>query len=71
MWPVLLLVILNRSINSVLSSVKTDYLRFNDCAAKTHSCQGQSATDGSSTEWVYLPKGTCSKIVGGSTESSE
>jgi len=41
----------------------------NDCgdSAKTHSCAGHAKEDGLSTEWLYLPKGTCEKIVGGST----
>ena len=42
----------------------------NDCgdSAKTHSCAGHATEDGQGTEWLYLPKGTCAKIVGGSTE---
>lgn len=45
----------------------------NDCAnaAKTHSCAGYSTVDGNGGEWVALPKGTCDKIVGGSTEPFE
>lgn len=39
----------------------------NDCAANGHSCAGQSKTDAGGKEWVQLPKGTCEKIVGGST----
>jgi len=40
----------------------------NDCANKagTHSCAGQSTADAASDEWLYVPKGTCDKIVGGS-----
>ena len=40
----------------------------NDCgnAAGTHSCAGQSTVDGDGGEWVFLPKGTCEKLVGGS-----
>ena len=38
----------------------------NDCAGAAHSCSGQSKKDGSSKEWVSLPKGTCERIVGGS-----
>jgi uncharacterized membrane protein len=42
----------------------------NDCAnaSGTHSCQAQAKVDGAGDEWVYVPKGTCDKIVGGSTE---
>ena len=39
----------------------------NDCAAKGHACAGQSKTDSDGKEWVKLPKGTCERIVGGST----
>jgi uncharacterized membrane protein len=39
----------------------------NDCAANGHSCAGQAKSDGNGKEWVHLPKGTCEKIVGGST----
>lgn len=38
----------------------------NDCAARGHSCQGQSKTDRDGKEWIYLPKGTCERIAGGS-----
>ncbi len=38
----------------------------NDCAAKGHSCMGQAKTDGASGEWIFLPKGTCERIAGGS-----
>ena len=41
----------------------------NDCGSKAHSCAGQAKTDAMSNEWIYLPKGTCDKIVGGSTTS--
>ncbi|WP_156495228.1 DUF2282 domain-containing protein, partial [Oleiphilus sp. HI0128] len=30
-----------------------------------HSCAGQAAKDGDPEEWVYVPEGTCSKIVNG------
>jgi len=40
----------------------------NDCGVGgVHSCANQSAQEGCASEWVYLPKGTCDKIVGGST----
>ena len=38
----------------------------NDCGTSKHSCAGQSKMDGDKEEWVYVPKGTCEKIVGGS-----
>ena len=39
----------------------------NDCGATdgSHACAGQAKTDGSPVEWVYVPEGTCEKIVGG------
>lgn len=39
----------------------------NDCGAldKKHDCAGQSTMDNSDQEWVYVPKGTCEKITGG------
>ena len=37
----------------------------NDCGTSTHSCAGQAKVDGDPEEWVFVPKGTCEKIVGG------
>lgn len=37
----------------------------NDCAANGHSCQAQAKQDGNAREWVYVPKGTCDRLVGG------
>ena len=37
----------------------------NDCGANGHSCAGQSTVDNQEGEWVYVPEGTCDKIVGG------
>lgn len=39
----------------------------NDCGSLdgTHACAGQATVDGSPQEWVYVPAGTCEKIVGG------
>lgn len=39
----------------------------NDCAGAAHACAGQSSKDGSGKEFVKLPKGTCARLVGGST----
>ena len=38
----------------------------NDCGGKKHSCAGVAKTDGAGDEWLFLPKGVCEKIVGGS-----
>jgi len=38
----------------------------NDCAGKAHACAGQSKTDGGG-EFISVPKGTCDRLVNGST----
>jgi uncharacterized membrane protein len=40
----------------------------NDCAVKnsSHSCAGQATKNGEKDAFVYVPKGACEKIVGGS-----
>jgi len=43
----------------------------NDCATAAHSCQGESKKDGDAKEWVKLPKGTCERIVGGTTSAAK
>ena len=40
----------------------------NDCQTSAHACAGQAGKDGQGDSWVYVPKGTCEKIVGGSTQ---
>jgi len=37
----------------------------NDCGANGHGCAGQAQADGDKNEWIYVPEGTCEKIVGG------
>jgi uncharacterized membrane protein len=40
----------------------------NDCGTATNSgCAGSSKVDGDKSAWIYVPKGTCNKIMGGST----
>jgi uncharacterized membrane protein len=40
----------------------------NDCAASnSHSCAGEAKRASDPKSWIYVPVGTCSKIVGGST----
>jgi len=36
----------------------------NDCATSSNACHGHVSVDASSEAWIYLPKGTCEKIVG-------
>jgi len=37
----------------------------NDCATSTNDCHSHVTTDGNAEAWIYLPKGTCDRIVGG------
>jgi uncharacterized membrane protein len=37
----------------------------NDCASAGNSCQGHTTKDNEKDAWVYVPKGTCAKIAGG------
>jgi uncharacterized membrane protein len=41
----------------------------NDCQTASSSCAGTSKKDAQGDSWVYLPAGTCDRIVGGSTTS--
>ena len=41
----------------------------NDCATANSSCAGTAKADRQTDAWVYLPKGTCAKVVGGSLSS--
>ena len=36
----------------------------NDCATSTNACHGHVKEDGNPEAWIYVPKGTCAKIVG-------
>jgi uncharacterized membrane protein len=37
----------------------------NDCFTARNSCAGTTSADSEPQAWVYLPKGTCERIVGG------
>lgn len=37
----------------------------NDCATSTNQCHSHVTTDANPEAWVYLPKGTCARLVGG------
>jgi uncharacterized membrane protein len=41
----------------------------NDCASAAHSCSGEAKADAEKGEWLWVPKGTCEKIVGGSLQA--
>ena len=43
----------------------------NDCGANGHGCAGQAETDGDPNEWIYVPEGTCEKIVGGKVKAAK
>jgi uncharacterized membrane protein len=36
----------------------------NDCATSSTACHSQVGTDSHPEAWIYVPKGTCEKIVG-------
>lgn len=40
----------------------------NDCQTASSSCAGTSKTDAQADAWIYVPTGTCEKIVGASLE---
>lgn len=40
----------------------------NDCFFAANSCAGTVERDGEQGAWIYLPKGTCEKIVGAMLE---
>jgi uncharacterized membrane protein len=37
----------------------------NDCATSTNACHGHVDKDASPEAWIYVPKGTCERLVGG------
>ncbi len=37
----------------------------NDCASGNNACSGQDKQNNSPDSWIFVPKGTCNKIVGG------
>ena len=40
----------------------------NDCANAVHSCAKQAPADSDKREWIAVPKGTCIRLVGGTTD---
>jgi uncharacterized membrane protein len=38
----------------------------NDCQTAASACAGTSKADHQADAWIYVPKGTCDKIVGAS-----
>jgi uncharacterized membrane protein len=43
----------------------------NDCQTAASACAGTATKDGQKDAWIYVPKGTCEKIVGASLKSSK
>jgi len=39
----------------------------NDCQTAASSCAGTSKKDAQADAWIYVPAGTCAKIVGAAT----
>jgi uncharacterized membrane protein len=37
----------------------------NDCATDKNACHGHVETDSNPMAWIYLPAGTCERLVGG------
>lgn len=37
----------------------------NDCQTNTSSCAGTSKRDSQADAWIYVPAGTCARLVGG------
>ena len=36
----------------------------NDCATAANACHGHVETDAAPMAWIYVPKGTCERLVG-------
>jgi uncharacterized membrane protein len=36
----------------------------NDCATKSNACHGHVESDANPEAWIYLPAGTCERLVG-------
>jgi uncharacterized membrane protein len=43
----------------------------NDCQTANSSCAGTSRRNGQGDAWVYMPKGSCDKVVGGSLQAKQ
>ena len=40
----------------------------NDCETRMSSCAGTSKRDNQKDAWIYMPKGSCDRIVGASLQ---
>lgn len=43
----------------------------NDCQTAVSACAGTAKKDSQKDAWIYLPKGSCEKIVGASLKASK
>lgn len=43
----------------------------NDCQTSNTACAGTAKKDSQKDAWIYIPKGTCEKIVGASLKSGK
>jgi uncharacterized membrane protein len=41
----------------------------NDCFTAKNSCAGTTTRDNEPQAWIYVPRGTCARIVGGATSA--
>lgn len=64
--------ILVAAVNPVFAAEETEQCYgivkagLNDCQTSTHSCAGSATKDNQPDAFLFLPKGACEKIVGGS-----
>jgi uncharacterized membrane protein len=43
----------------------------NDCQTSSSACAGTAKKDAQKDAWIYVPQGTCDKIVGGTVVSKK
>jgi uncharacterized membrane protein len=43
----------------------------NDCQTSSSACAGTAKKDGQKDAWIYVPQGSCDKIVGGTVLSKK
>jgi uncharacterized membrane protein len=43
----------------------------NDCQTANSSCAGTSKKDSQSDAWIFVPAGTCARLVGGHMEAKK
>lgn len=43
----------------------------NDCATSASACSGSAKQDNQKDAWVYVPKGMCAKVAGGTLALSD